>query len=171
MTTHIPPAGAADPRLNWSAPRHPEGPPPLLHRRDGILPAVAAALSIRDEVLTCTGAKGDQPPVLHPIVQEFLDALPASQRERFTGRCAEPVLISRHLAAVEAQRSKRASRRPLTQGEARKALRGAKLTARRIREDGDPAHGSYAPPCRSCTPLLAHFGVWAVDPSAEAEGE
>ncbi|CAG7637196.1 YwqJ-related putative deaminase [Actinacidiphila bryophytorum] len=171
MTTHFPPAGAADPRLTWSAPRHREGPPPLRHRRDGILPAVAAALSIRDEVLTCTGAKGDQPPVLHPIVQDFLDALPAAQRERFTGRCAEPVLISRHLAAVETQRSKRASRRPLTQGEARKALRGAKLTARWIREDGDPAHGAYAPPCRSCTPLLAHFGVSAVDPSAEAEGE
>ncbi|UWE08101.1 YwqJ-related putative deaminase [Actinacidiphila bryophytorum] len=171
MTTHFPPAGAADPRLTWSAPRHREGPPALRHRRDGILPAVAAALSIRDEVLTCTGAKGDQPPVLHPIVQDFLDALPAAQRERFTGRCAEPVLISRHLAAVETQRSKRASRRPLTQGEARKALRGAKLTARWIREDGDPGHGAYAPPCRSCAPLLAHLGVSAVDPSAEAEGE
>src|SRR3954471_12055179 len=107
MTTHFPPAEAADPRLTWSTPRHTEGPPPLRHRRDGNLPAVAAALSIRDEVLTCTGAKGDQLPVLHPIVQEFLDALPAGQRERFTGRCAEPVLISRHLAAVEGQRSKR----------------------------------------------------------------
>lgn len=166
MTTHIPPAGVADPRLNWSTPRHRERPPLLRYRRDGILPAVAAALSIREEVLTCTGAKGDRPPVLHPIVQEFLDALPAAQRERFTGRCAEPVLISRHLSAVEAQRGKRASRRPLTQSEARKALRGAKLTARRIREDGDPAHGAYVPPCRSCAPLLAHFGVRAVDPSA-----
>jgi hypothetical protein len=169
MTIHFPATGAADPRLSWSVPRHADGPPPLRHRRDGILPAVAAALSIRDEVLTCTGAKGDQPPVLHSIVQEFLDALPVAQRERFTGRCAEPVLISRHLAAVETQRGKRASRRPLTQGEARKALRGARLTARRIREDGDPAHGTYAAPCRSCAPLLAHFGVRAVDPTAEGE--
>jgi YwqJ-like deaminase len=167
MTTHLSAAGPADPRLTWSAARDPVGPPVLRHRRDGILPAVAAALSIRDEVLSCTGAKGEQPPVLHPIVQDFLDALPVAQRERFTGRCPEAVLISRHLTAVEANRGKRASRKPLTQGEARKALRGAKLTARWIREAGDPSHGAYVPPCRSCAPLLAHFGVRPVDPAAE----
>jgi hypothetical protein len=130
------------------------------------MPAVAAALSIRDEVLTCTAARGEQPPALHPIVQDFLDALPAGQRERFTGRCAEAVLISRHLTAVEGTRGKRASRKPLTQGEARKALRGGRLTARRIREDGDPSHGAYVPPCRSCAPLLAQFGVLPFDPGA-----
>lgn len=167
MTTPTSAAGAADPRLSWSTARDPVGPPVLRHRRDGIMPAVAAALLIRDEVLTCTGAKGEQPPPLHPIVREFLDALPVAQRERFTGRCPEPVLLSRHLTAVEATRGKRASRKPLTQGEARKALRGAKLTSRWIREDGDPAHGAYAPPCRSCAPLLAHFGVRPVDPAAE----
>ncbi|WP_225845284.1 YwqJ-related putative deaminase [Streptomyces sp. HPF1205] len=166
-TTHPRAAAPADPRLTWSTVRDPAGPPVLRHRRDGILPAVAAALSVRDDVLSCTGAKGEQAPELHPIVRDFLDALPVAQRERFTGRCPEPVLISRHLSAVEANRSKRAARRPLTQSEARKALRGAKLTARRIREDGDPAHGTYAPPCRSCAPLLAHFGVRAVDPGAE----
>lgn len=168
MTTHPEAAGAADPRLIWSTSHDRTGPPVLRHRRDGILPAVAAALSIRDEVLTCTGAKNEQPPVLHPIVREFLDALPVGQRERFTGRCPEVVLISRHLTAVEATRGKRASRRPLTRGEARKALRGAKVTARRIREDGDPAHGTYAPPCRSCGPLLAHLGVRPFDPGAGA---
>jgi hypothetical protein len=167
MTIHLPAAGAADPRLSWSAVRDPAGPPVLRHRRDGILPAVAAALSIRDEVLTCTGSKAEQPPELHPVVRDFLDALPVGQRERFTGRCPEAVLVSRHLTAVEANRGKRASRKPLTQSEARKALRGAKLTARRIREDGDPAHGAYAPPCRSCAPLLAHFGVRPFDPAAE----
>lgn len=169
MTTHLPAAGAADPRLTWSTARDLAGPPTLRHRRDGILPAVAAALSIRDEVLTCTGQKGEQAPVLHPIVQEFLDALPVAQRERFTGRCPEAVLVSRHLTAVDDSRGKRASRRPLTQSEARKSLRGAKLTARRIREDDDPAHGVYAPPCRSCAPLLAHFGVRPFDPVAEGE--
>jgi hypothetical protein len=167
MTINPQAAGAADPRLTWSTAGDPAGPPVLRHRRDGILPAVAAALSIGDEVLTCTGSKGEQPAELHPIVRDFLDALPVGQRERFTGRCPEPVLISRHLTAVEANRGKRAARRPLTHGEARKALRGAKLTARRIREDGDPAHGAYAPPCRSCAPLLAHFGVRPLDPSAE----
>ncbi|MCZ4125204.1 YwqJ-related putative deaminase [Streptomyces sp. H39-S7] len=160
---------AADPRLTWSAKgADTAGPPVLRHRRDGILPAVAAALSIRDEVLTCTGSKAEQAPALHPVIQDFLDTLPVAQRERFTGRCPEPVLLSRFLSAADASRSKRAARKPLTQSEARKALRGARLTARRIREDGDPEHGSYAPPCRSCGPLLAHFGVRAIDPSAEA---
>lgn len=166
MTTHPPAAATADPRLLWSAAHGTSGPPLLRHRRDGILPAVAAALSVRDQVLTCTGAKGEQPPLLHPVVSEFLDALPAAQRERFTGRCPEAVLISRHLTAVEANRGKRASRRPLTRGEARKALRGAKVTARRIREDGDPSHGAYVPPCRSCVPMLSHFGVRPFDPGA-----
>jgi hypothetical protein len=124
-----------------------------------VLPAVAAALFVRDEVLTCTASKSGAAPRLHPLVQDVLDTLPVTQRERFTGRCPEPVLLSRYLTAVEAGNGKRTARRGLTGGEARKALRGARLTARRIREDGDPAHGEYAPPCRSCLPLLSHFGV------------
>jgi hypothetical protein len=157
---------AADPRLTWGA--GDDAPPPVLrHRRDGILPAVAAALSARGgEVLTCTGSKGEQPPRLHPLVQDVLDTLPVAQRERFVGRCPEAVLLSRYLDDVEAGRGKRASRKPLSNGEARKALKGSRLTARRIREDGDPAHGSYVPPCRSCQQLLTHFGVRPVDPGA-----
>lgn len=153
---------SGDPRLNWSSTGTSHA-PQLHHRRDGILPAVAAALSVRGETLTCTAGKGDQPPVLHPLVQDFLDALPSTQRERFTGRCPEAILLSRQLTAAEAGRSRRAMRKPLTNGEARRALKHSRLTARRIREDGDPLHGSYAPPCRSCTQLLAHFGVRPVD--------
>ncbi|WP_455359027.1 YwqJ-related putative deaminase [Streptomyces sp. SYSU K21746] len=152
---------AGDPRLSWSSTG--ETRPPALRHRRGILPAVGAALSVRGETLTCTAGKGDQPPVLHALVQDFLDTLTSGQRERFTGRCPEAILLSRHLTAVEAGRSRRASRKPLTHGEARRALKHAKLTARRIREDGDPLHGSYAPPCRSCDALLAHFGVRPVD--------
>ncbi|MFE2019274.1 YwqJ-related putative deaminase [Streptomyces sp. NPDC059499] len=156
---------SGDPRLSWSttgagtAPR-------LQHRRDGILPAVAAALSVRGETLTCTAGKGDQPPVLHPLVQDFLDTLTSGQRERFTGRCPEAILLSRQLTAADEGRSKRAQRKPLTNGEARRVLKHARLTARRIREDGDPLHGSYAPPCRSCAEMLAHFGVRPVDLTA-----
>ncbi|WP_405898179.1 YwqJ-related putative deaminase [Streptomyces sp. NBC_00727] len=151
-----------DPRLNWSTTD--KGPAPRLgQRRDGILPAVAAALSVRGETLTCTAGKGDQPPVLHHLVQDFLDTLPSGQRERFTGRCPEAILLSRHLTAAEADRSKRAQRKPLTNGEARRALKHARLTTRRIREDGDPLHGTYAAPCRSCAVMLAHFGVRPVD--------
>ncbi|MEU8851159.1 YwqJ-related putative deaminase [Streptomyces sp. NPDC048564] len=163
--TGQPAARSGDPRIGWSATENPHA-PALRHRRDGILPTVAAALSVRGETLTGTAARGDQPPALHHLVQDFLDTLTSGQRDRFTGRCAETILISRHIAAADATRSKRAARKPMTNGEARKALKQAKLTARRIREDGDPLHGSFATPCRACTALSAHFGVRVVDPSA-----
>ncbi|WOX10214.1 YwqJ-related putative deaminase [Streptomyces sp. N50] len=163
---HTGPSG--DPRVGWSATeaRHT---PALNHRRDGILPTVAAALSVRGATtLTGTAARGDQPPALHPLVQDFLDTLTSAQRDRFTGRCAEAILISRHITAADEARSKRAARKPMTNGEARKTLKQAKLTARRIREDGDPLHGSFAPPCQACTALSAHFGVRVVDPATES---
>ncbi|MEU0003213.1 YwqJ-related putative deaminase [Streptomyces sp. NPDC006314] len=154
-----------DPRIGWSGTDTPPA-PTLRHRRDGILPTVAAALSVRGATLTGTAARGEDPPSLHPLVQDFLDTLTSAQRDRFTGRCAETILISRHITAADAARSKRAARKPMTNGEARKALKHAKLTARRIREDGDPLHGSFATPCRACTALSAHFGVRIVDPTA-----
>ncbi|MFD7816040.1 YwqJ-related putative deaminase [Streptomyces sp. NPDC059785] len=157
---------SGDPRVGWSSTETPHV-PELLHRRDGILPTVAAALSVRGATLTGTAARGDQPPVLHPLVQDFLDTLTSTQRDRFSGRCAEAILISRHIASADAARSKRAARKPMTNGEARKALKHAKLTARRIREDGDPLHGSFAAPCRSCTALSDHFGVRVVDPGTQ----
>ncbi|MFJ3672307.1 YwqJ-related putative deaminase [Streptomyces sp. NPDC090106] len=160
--------GSGDPRVGWSATQA-AAVPALRHRRDGILPTVAAALSVRGATLTSTAARGDQAPPLHPLVQDFLDALTSTQRDRFTGRCAETILISRHLAAVDEARSKRAARKPMTNGEARKALKQAKLTARRIREDGDPLHGGFASPCRACTALSAHFGVRIVDPAAAGD--
>lgn len=142
--------------------------PVLRHRRDGILPAVAGALSVRGETLTCTGSKGEAPE-LHPLVQGFLDSLTTAERERHAGRCPEAVLLSRFLTSVDAARAgKRAGRKPLSHSDAKRALKQAKLTTRRIREDGDPRHGGYAPPCRSCAPLLAHFGVRVVAPDAEA---
>jgi hypothetical protein len=157
---------SGDPRIGWSSTETPHA-PFLLHRRDGILPTVAAALSVRGATLTGTAARGDQAPALHPLVQDFLDTLTSAQRDRFTGRCAEAILISRHLAAADAARNKRAARRPMTNGEARKALKHGKLTTRRIREDGDPLHGTFAVPCRACAALSAHFGVRVVDPAAD----
>ncbi|WP_320779414.1 YwqJ-related putative deaminase [Streptomyces sp. CRN 30] len=157
-----------DPRIGWSSAETSHA-PLLLHRRDGILPTVAAALSVRGTTLTGTAARGDTPPALHPLVQDFLDTLTSGQRDRFTGRCAETILISRHLTTADAARSKRAARRPMTNGEARKALKHAKLTARRIREDGDPLHGTFAAPCRTCTALSAHFGVRVVDSTSTTD--
>ncbi|TPQ20667.1 YwqJ-related putative deaminase [Streptomyces sporangiiformans] len=155
---------SGDPRVGWSSTERRQA-PVLLHRRDGILPTVAAALSVRGATLTGTAGRGDQAPALHPLVRDFLDTLTSGQRDRFTGRCAEAILISRHISAADAARTKRAARKPMTNGEARKSLKNAKLTARRIREDGDPLHGSFAAPCRSCTALSAHFGVRIVDPT------
>ncbi|GCD37149.1 hypothetical protein OEIGOIKO_04933 [Streptomyces chrestomyceticus JCM 4735] len=161
-TAHHNTTTAGDPRVGWSGTADDDRPPALRHRRDGILPTVGAALSVRGRTLTCTASKAEQPPVLHHLVQDFLDTLATAQRERFTGRCPEAVLLSRHLTAVEANRGKRASRKPLTNGEARRSLKHSKITARHIREDGDPLHGSYAPPCRSCDALLAFFGVMPI---------
>jgi hypothetical protein len=162
-TTHT-----GDPRIGWSATTAPHA-PTLRHRRDGILPTVAAALSVRGATtLTGTAARGDQPPPLHPLVQDFLDTLTSAQRDRSTGRCAEALLISRHITAADATRSRRAARRPMTNGEARKTLKQAKLTTRHIREDGDPLHGRFATPCPACTALSAHFGVRVVDPATDS---
>ncbi|WP_256105257.1 YwqJ-related putative deaminase [Streptomyces sp. ODS05-4] len=158
-----------DPRLSWST-SAPDHTPHLHHRRDGILPTIGAALSVRGTTLTATAARSTPPPTLHPLVQDFLDALPTHQRERFTGRCPEALLISRHLTATENNRSKRAQRKPLSQSEARRSLKHAKITTRRIREAGDPLHGSYAAPCRSCAPLLAHFGIRTIDPTTPQNG-
>jgi hypothetical protein len=142
--------------------QHRHAPAPLLrHRRDSLMPIVAAALSVRGDTYTHVSEKGEAPQ-LHPLVDEFLSGLPVGQLERFTGRCPEAVLLSQFLDHAESGRSGRAARRSFGEGEARKALRGAKMTTVRIREEGDPAHGTHQPPCRSCEPLLAHFGVRAI---------
>lgn len=143
--------------------------PFLHHRRDGVLPAVAVALSVRGVTLTGMGARSDRPPELHPCVSAFLGSLPVEHRERHTGRCGEAVVLSRYLSSAESARTGRKSGRELTDGEARKALKQARLTARHVREEGDPQHGAYAPPCRSCARLLEYFGVTAVDPGGAAE--
>jgi hypothetical protein len=143
--------------------------PLLRQRRDSLMPIVAAALSVRGGTHTCVSDKAGAPPPLHPLVAGFLAELPTAQRERFTGRCPEAVLLSQFFAAAEESRSKRAARKPFTEGEARKSLRGARMTTVRIREEGDPAHGTHQPPCRSCTPLLAHYGVQSVALAAAAQ--
>ncbi|RAG85278.1 deaminase [Streptacidiphilus pinicola] len=142
--------------------QHRQAPAPLLrHRRDSLMPIVAAALSVRGDTYTHVSEKGEAPQ-LHPLVDDFLSALPVGQLERFTGRCPEAVLLSQFLDQAETARSGRSARRSFGEGEARKALRGAKMTTVRIREQGDPAHGTHQPPCRSCEPLLAHFGVKSI---------
>ncbi|MDI2126746.1 YwqJ-related putative deaminase [Yinghuangia seranimata] len=131
--------------------------------RDSILPAVAAALFVGKQVRTLAGAKGDAVPPAHPLVREALAALAPEQRERWDGRCPEVALLSAHLVETEAARKGRTAKKVFTLADARRALKGARVTVRRIREEGDPADGGYQPPCRSCAALFTHFGVTATE--------
>ncbi len=128
--------------------------PVLRHRRDGILPTTAAALSLpdREQPLTGTASRAIGVPELHPVVRDILDGLGAGQRERHLGRCPEAALLSRRLAEAGAD----------TLDDARAALHDSGITTRHIREDGDPQHGAYAPHCRPCTVLLARLGVRSI---------
>jgi hypothetical protein len=122
-------------------------------------PGTAAALLVHGQLHTHSSVRGELPPELHPMISRALATLPVSRRERFLGWCAEPVLLSDQLFAAAAALPAGAD---LTPAQARAALRGARITVTRVREPGDPAHGTVQPPCRSCAVLLELFGVEAV---------
>ncbi|MBL1068650.1 SUKH-3 domain-containing protein [Streptomyces sp. 7-21] len=133
--------------------------PLLRHRRPGILPTTAAALSLpsREQPLTGTATpRSAGAPSLHPVVAAILDGLGTGQRERHIGRCPEVALLSRWLTESGA----------VTLDDARRALAGAGIVTRHVREDGDPQHGQHAPHCRSCTVLLARLGVSSASAAA-----
>ncbi len=161
----VPGPAAARPATGPAQPA-PTGPPQLLRRRDGVLPAVAAALSVRGTTTVRTGCRATTAPALHPLVAGFLAALPVARRSRGTGRCPEVLLLSRFLTDAERSRRGRAARRPFTGADARRALRDAVVTTRAVRAEGDPGHGRHTPPCAACADLLEHFGVTA-DPAAD----
>ncbi len=135
-----------DPRVGWSADETPRV-PTLRHRRDGILPTVAAALSVRGATLTGTAARGDQPPALHPLVQDFLDTLTSTQRDRFTGRCAEALLISRQITVADD--GPQPTRRPQTHDQRRSPQ------STQTRQTHRPPHPrGRRPPPRQLRPTL-----------------
>lgn len=119
-------------------------------------PATSGALLLGDTVYTHTSVKDDPGPALHPLVAAFLGALPAVSRERFTGRCAEALLISGRLYEAES-----AAGAPLTQNQGRAAVWGGRVVVTRVGETGDPRHASVEAPCRSCEPMLRWFGIQA----------
>jgi hypothetical protein len=100
--------------------------------------------------------RGDLPPELHPMIRRVLTTLPVSRRERFLGWCAEPVLLSDQLFAAGADLPPGVD---LTPAQAQAALRGARMVVTRVREYGDPTHGTVQPSCRSCAVLLDLFGI------------
>jgi hypothetical protein len=125
------------------------------------LPMTAGALIVSGMVHSHTSIRGDQSPNLHPVVRDLLDGLPVEQRERYTGWCAEAALISDRLHEAE-----QAAGRPVTADDARAVLAGGQIHISRIREDGDPTHGQFQTPCRSCAVLLDWFGITTVTGAA-----
>ncbi|MEV4743335.1 YwqJ-related putative deaminase [Streptomyces sp. NPDC049555] len=121
-----------------------------------IYPAVAASLLIQGKIFSHTSLYGEGTPHLHPAVQAFFDALPAEQRERFIGMCAESALVSDQFWGLDAQR---ADGRVTTLVEALPHFEGAVILSKKIRPEGDPEHGQPTLPCRSCTALLQALGV------------
>jgi hypothetical protein len=117
------------------------------------LPLAAGALQVDGTVHTHTSVRGDVAPELHPLIRRFLHELPPAERERFTGWCAEAVLVSDRLYAAEQSGDR------LSATAARSLLWGARIRVVRVREDGDPRHGEPQAPCRSCASMLDHFGI------------
>jgi hypothetical protein len=126
----------------------------------GVYPATSAALFVKGQVHTHSSVRGDMPPELHPMIRRVLVTLPVSRRERYLGWCAEPVLLSDQLFAAGADLPPGVD---LTPAQAQAALRGSRIVVTRVREDGDPTHGTVQPPCRSCGVLLELFGIETVD--------
>ncbi|KWX05144.1 hypothetical protein TH66_04310 [Carbonactinospora thermoautotrophica] len=115
-------------------------------------------MTIGGRLLRVRSKKGDGELNHHPLVREFLEALPVEYRERGYDRCAEAAALSDALHEEDARR-RAAGLPPITLEEARTAFfRGANVVTYRVREPGDPVGGQDGPPCLSCLLLLRYFG-------------
>ncbi len=123
-------------------------------------PSTTSHVRLARQTVSASGVKGDEPPRHHRLVAEFIhDELRAPDRVRGDERCSEAAAISDALHAEDARREATGSA-PITLAEARAELFGGGTVATfRVREPGDPAGGTSAPPCRSCAKLLRHFGL------------
>jgi len=169
----IPPAAVAEAYLRI---RPPQGPPPVTAdpvasiRRAatvGLGPTIAAhVLLSTDRVLHIAyGAKGDQELNHHPLVHQWLAALPPNQLNRGAPRHAELLAISDALHAHDA-----ATGETTTLDEARRlfstAVRYEVLRVSPV--DG----GKPAPSCHTCYRAELHFGLRRTGiPSVLAEQE
>ncbi|MEW2527667.1 YwqJ-related putative deaminase [Streptomyces sp. NPDC047071] len=119
-------------------------------------PTVASSLLLGDTVVSHTSLVGAEKPNLHPAVWGFADSLPAEQRRRFDGKCAEAALISDQLWRLDAERN---NGRAVTLMEAVPHFEGAAMTSRMVRPPGDPDHGKSVRPCSVCSALLEALSV------------
>ncbi|MFJ8822882.1 YwqJ-related putative deaminase [Streptomyces sp. NPDC102467] len=120
----------------------------------------AASLLVNGQIFSQTDVDPNSEPDLHPAVAEFLQQLPAAQREPFMGHCAESALISDQLWGLDQQRADGSS---TALDEALAHFSGAALVARKVRPTGDPEHGRHAEPCRACTALIERLGIELMD--------
>lgn len=99
----------------------------------------AAELRVGDKVFTDVSAGNTYRPA-HPKVQEALDRIPAEQRSKYHGGCAEVGCLGQALdAGVNPA--------------------GGNSHAVKIRAEGKAAHGTFLEACNSCKALLDYFGV------------
>ncbi|MFI5839933.1 SUKH-3 domain-containing protein [Catenuloplanes sp. NPDC051500] len=126
-------------------------------------PTTAAHLTVGSDetgydLFIARGAKGDQTLNHHPLVYEYLSALPAGHLVRGGDRHAEVVALSDALHEHDRRRVAH-GHPPLTLDTARELLRGAMLEIFPVREPGDPVLQEPMLPAESSIRALVHFGV------------
>lgn len=137
-------------------------------------PGATARLTLDGRVHTAHGAKGDVELRHHPVVQGYLDSLPAGHLVRGGERHAELIAVSDALHAYDHRRADQ-GQPPLGPEEYLALLETARLDVIRVREPGDPAGGPADRPCDSCLvalvrlhllpwPELAFTQEWRPDP-------
>jgi len=133
-------------------------------------PTNSTHLTMTHRTVVARSVKGAVEPNHHRLVREFMrDLLAPEYRERGYDRCSEAAAVSDALHEEDARRVA-AGRRPITLPQARAELfPGAAIVTYRVREPGDPAGGTTAPPCVSCAQLGAHFGFRLSPPDGDAE--
>ncbi|WP_033339671.1 SUKH-3 domain-containing protein [Catenuloplanes japonicus] len=126
-------------------------------------PTTAAHLTVGSDetgydLFIARGAKGDQTLNHHPLVRDYLSALPAGHLVRGGDRHAEILALSDALHEHD-RRLRAQDAPPLTLDTARELLRGAMLEVFPVREPGDPVLAEPLLPAESSIRALAHFGV------------
>ena len=140
--------------------------------RNGATPSTVTYLQLAGRQAGARSVKGDDPPRHHRLVMEFMqEQLRAADRVRGYERCSEAAAMSDALHAEDARRQSMVAP-PITLAEARAELFGsATMVTYRVREPGDPAGGTAAPPCRSCAKLARHFGLTLESRDGAGDGE
>ncbi|WP_442929472.1 SUKH-3 domain-containing protein [Micromonospora sp. WMMA1949] len=121
-------------------------------------PGAAAHLTLDGRQHVAQGAKGDVEVHHHPLVQSYLDELPAGHLVRGGERHAEMIVVSDALYEHDHRRATEGLP-PLSLEDARDLLGTGRIESFRIREAGDPLGGQADLPCDSCVRFLVRFAV------------